>query len=67
MIASNRTKFFCILVMLAALGLAFSLARVGFLSGFEGLHGLREADTWRALYLGLKFDLRPAAIVVMPA
>lgn len=53
--------------MLAALGLAFSMARVGFLFGFEGLHGLRDADTWRALYLGLKFDLRLASILVMPA
>ena len=67
MIASNRTKLFCILMMLVTLGLALSLARVGFLAGFEGLHGLRDADTWRALYLGLKFDLRLASILVMPA
>jgi len=53
--------------LLAAAGLVLSLARLGFLAGFEGLHGLRDPDTWRSLYLGMKFDLRLAAILVMPA
>jgi phosphoglycerol transferase MdoB-like AlkP superfamily enzyme len=67
MIASNRSKILSTLLLLAAIGLVLSLARLGFLAGFEGWHGLREGDTWRSLYLGLKFDLRLAAILVMPA
>jgi phosphoglycerol transferase MdoB-like AlkP superfamily enzyme len=67
MTASDRPKILSIVMLLASMGVAFSLARLGFLTAFEGLHGLRDPDTWRALYLGLKFDLRLAAILVMPA
>lgn len=67
MTASYRTKLTSTLLLLAAIGLVLSLARLGFLLGFEGLHGLGEADTWRSLFLGLKFDLRLGAILVMPA
>ena len=66
MTASNRPKLLSLLLLLAAVGFVLSLARLGFLAGFEGLHGLRETDTWRSLYLGMKFDLRLAAILVMP-
>ncbi len=55
------------LLLMAALGVVLSLARLGFLAGFEGLRGLQDPDTWRSIYLGLKFDLRLAAILVMPA
>ena len=65
--AAGRPKSLNILLLLGILAMVLSLARLGFLAGFEGLHGLREADTWRSLYLGLKFDLRLAAILVMPA
>jgi phosphoglycerol transferase MdoB-like AlkP superfamily enzyme len=65
--ASNRSKIMSMLLLLAALGVVLSLARLGFLVGFEGLHGFRDPDTWRSLYLGLKFDLRLAAILAMPA
>ena len=64
---SNRTKLLTTLWLVLALGAVFSLARLGFLAGFEGLHGLKSHDTWRALYLGFKFDLRLAAILAMPA
>jgi len=67
MTASARPKIGGMILLLVAMGVVFSLARIGFLAGFEGLHGLREADAWRGLYLGFKFDLRLAAILVMPA
>jgi len=67
MTASARPKILGLSLLLVALAVAFSLARLGFLAGFEGLHGLRDGDTWRGLYLGLKFDLRLAAILVLPA
>jgi len=67
MTASNRSKIGSLLILLAALAGLLSLARLGFLWGFEGLQGLRSPDTWRSLYLGLKFDLRLAAILVLPA
>ena len=67
MTASNRPKILSLTLLLGALGVVFTLARLGFLAGFEGLHGLRDSDTWRGLYLGMKFDLRLAAILVMPA
>ena len=65
--ASNRSKITSMLLLALVFGVTLSLARLGFLAAFEGLRGLRDADTWRALYLGLKFDLRLAAILVMPA
>jgi phosphoglycerol transferase MdoB-like AlkP superfamily enzyme len=56
-----------ILMLVAALCTVFSLARLGFLAGFEGLQGLGNQDQWRALYLGFKFDLRLASLLAMPA
>lgn len=67
MAASNRPKLSTMLYLLAITAGVFSLARLGFLGGFEGLHGLRDPEVWRALYLGLKFDLRLAAILVLPS
>jgi phosphoglycerol transferase MdoB-like AlkP superfamily enzyme len=52
--------------LLGVLTLVFTLGRLGFLAGFENLRTLFDPDTLRALYLGLKFDLRLAAILVMP-
>jgi hypothetical protein len=39
---------------------------LAFLWHFEGLAILRDSDTLRSLYLGLKFDARLAAIMVLP-
>ena len=67
MTASKRSKILSMLWLLALVGGVLSLARLGFLAGFEGLRGLKDPDTWRSLYLGLKFDLRLVAILLMPA
>jgi phosphoglycerol transferase MdoB-like AlkP superfamily enzyme len=61
-----RTKLrFTLAVFLAATA-AFLIFRVAFLGYFEGFRPLATGETWRAFYLGLKFDLRLAAILVMP-
>ncbi|MBI1752462.1 MAG: sulfatase-like hydrolase/transferase [Acidobacteria bacterium] len=64
--APNRSKLQSVALLLLALALLFTVARLGFLAGFEGLRGLKDPDAWHGFYLGLKFDLRLAAILVMP-
>jgi len=62
----SRTKYRLILLAILATLLVLQVFRLAFLGHFQGLHALAGAETWRALYLGLKFDLRLAAILVMP-
>ena len=64
--AARSKSWFLLLVLLITLA-ALQLFRFAFLWHFEGLAGLAHADAWRALYLGLKFDLRLTAILIMPA
>jgi len=64
---STRSKLATILWLVGGLALVLSLARLGFLVGFEGLGAAQNPDTQRSLYLGFKFDLRLTAILVMPA
>jgi hypothetical protein len=54
-------------ILFITMGVVFTLARLGFLAGFEGLHALGNPETRHGLYLGMKFDFRLAAILVMPA
>jgi len=63
---SSRTKLRLTLAALLATLLILQVFRLAFLAHFQGWQLLAEAETWRALYLGLKFDLRLAAILVMP-
>ena len=62
-----RTKLRLLALLFIILLGAFVLLRLAFLVHFEGWHGFLEAGMPKALYLGLKFDLRLAAILVMPA
>jgi phosphoglycerol transferase MdoB-like AlkP superfamily enzyme len=52
-------------VALATL-LVLTLLRLAFLAQFEGLKGLPSPDVLRSLYLGLKFDLRLVALLLVP-
>ncbi len=54
------------LAVFLATTLVFQVFRFIFLGHFQGFHALTTAETWHALYLGLKFDLRLTAILVMP-
>lgn len=56
-------------LVLCALGLlAFlTLFRLAFLQHFQGLASLKQGETLRAMYLGLKFDARWVAILIAPA
>ena len=51
---------------LATLAL-LALFRLAFLQHFEGLQGMAGAEVLRSLYLGLKFDLRLTALLLVPA
>lgn len=53
--------------LLLALLLGMTLFRVAFLLQFGHLADLREPEVRRAFYLGLKFDLRLALILLVPA
>lgn len=53
------------LLFLAAVAM-MTVARLAFVVTFDSLHRLGTAEGLRGLYLGLKFDLRWAAILVMP-
>jgi len=53
-------------VALGAL-LAMTLFRLAFLQHFEGLKGLLDPPVRHSLYLGLKFDLRLVALLLVPA
>ncbi|BDU74591.1 LTA synthase family protein [Mesoterricola silvestris] len=58
-----RTKLRLLAVLLALLVILFGLLRLAFLLRFGGAEG----GTAHALYIGLKFDARLAAILVLPA
>ena len=58
-----RTKIRLLAVLMIALVLLFSLLRLAFLHRF----GASEGWSWNALYIGMKFDARLAAILVLPA
>lgn len=45
---------------------AFSLARLGFIAHFEGLPAITGEGMARSLYLGLKFDMRLALLLLLP-
>jgi phosphoglycerol transferase MdoB-like AlkP superfamily enzyme len=62
-----RTKVRYLTLLSLALLVLFTLLRLGFLLRFEGLGGLREAGAASAFYLGLKFDARLTALLVLPA
>jgi len=61
------TRFRFVLLSFLGLVLGFQLFRLAFLWHFQGLGLLGEAGTLQALYLGLKFDARLAALLVTPA
>lgn len=44
-----------------------TLFRLAFLANFEGLRGIATPEILRSLYLGLKFDLRFTALLLIPA
>jgi len=61
-----RTKLRFTLTVFLAATLIFQVFRLAFLGHFGGFQLLSSSETWHALYLGLKFDLRLVAILVMP-
>lgn len=63
--ARTKLRFLLLAGLLAVAGLQFF--RLAFLGHFDSLGGLAHGETWRALYLGLKFDLRLVALALMPA
>ena len=66
-ILAPRTKFRFLASLFALVLGAFLLARLAFLIHFDGWHGLRDAGIGKTLWLGLKFDARLVAILLMPA
>ena len=62
-----RTKFQFLATLFALILGTFVLLRLGFLVQFDGFRGFHEGGIAKALYLGLKFDARLAAILVLPA
>ncbi len=62
----GHTKFRFLLLALPALALLFTLFRVGFLAHFGGAAALQGPDLPQTLYLGLKFDLRWAILLLAP-
>ena len=63
---SPRTKLPLLVIVFAALLCLFTVLRLGFLLHFEGLRELAQTGTASALLLGLKFDVRLAALLVLP-
>jgi phosphoglycerol transferase MdoB-like AlkP superfamily enzyme len=63
---SCRTKLRFTIAVFVAATLVLQIFRLVFIGYFEGLNHLAEVETWRALYLGLKFDMRLVAILVVP-
>jgi phosphoglycerol transferase MdoB-like AlkP superfamily enzyme len=66
-IPAPRTKYRLLAILFAVLLSALFLLRLAFLVQFDGWRGLQEAGMAKALYLGLKFDARLVAILLMPA
>lgn len=64
---SARPKGLSLLLAGLAALLVLTLFRLAFLGHFEGLGGLRNPEVQRALYLGLKFDLRWVCLLLVPA
>jgi len=62
-----RSKFRFLLATLVITLAVLQLARLAFLWQFDSLGALAHGEAWRAMYLGLKFDFRLVAILVMPA
>ena len=62
-----RSKFQILGSVSLALLALMVLLRLAFLVHFEGWGGLRAPGLGKALYLGLKFDTRLVALLVMPA
>ena len=64
---AHRSKFRLLAICSVLLLAAFLLLRLAFLVHFDGWHGLVEGGVGKALYLGLKFDARLVAILILPA
>ncbi|MCE1228341.1 MAG: sulfatase-like hydrolase/transferase [Firmicutes bacterium] len=62
-----RSKLRFLLFLTLGILAVLQVFRIAFLWHFEGLNGLGQGDLWRALYLGLKFDLRLTLLLVAPA
>ncbi len=60
------TKLRFLAVALPALALVLALFRVAFLRHFGGAEALESPELWKTLYLGLKFDLRWALLLLAP-
>ena len=64
---AQRSKFRLLAICAALLMAAFLLLRLAFQVHFDGWHGLVAGGIGKALYLGLKFDARLVAILILPA
>jgi hypothetical protein len=62
-----RSKFRLLAILSVLLLGAFLLLRVAFLVHFDSWHGFLEPGMAKALFLGLKFDARLVAILILPA
>ena len=61
----SKSRFLLSVLIITLVVLQFF--RLAFLGYFQGLADLSHAETWRALYLGFKFDLRLTALLIVPA
>lgn len=61
-----RSKAAAVALSALLLALFFGLARLGFIAYFGGMKAFHEAGITRALYLGAKFDLRLALLILLP-
>jgi phosphoglycerol transferase MdoB-like AlkP superfamily enzyme len=64
---NTRSKLTFMTLVFVSLTLGFALFRLAFLGYFEGFGALGTADVLRSMFLGTKFDMRLAAMLLVPA
>lgn len=62
-----RSKTATLALTFLGLLVLFTLFRLAFLAYFQGLQPMAQREVWWALFLGMRFDARLAAILVAPA